>query len=304
MPAAHVFISYRRDDAAGYARAVYDALARRFGAERIFIDVDDIHAGQPFSAVIEQALAESAVLLVMIGRRWQAERDGAPPRLHDPTDLVRREVAAGLSKGLHVIPVLLDGAAMPTEAELPPELRPLAGRNAVTLHNARFADDMARLVARLDGLLGAPAGRSRRGLLLGAGAGVVALAAGAAALWLVPRGPATDRVRGTWQAEVTYGWSNARHVERFVIEGGDDGRLHGTASFLGVPRGLQEARFERDGTLAFVTRTQEVLDGRSSELVHRYRGRHDGDTLQLVMQTEGGSSPHGPVTIRARRTAP
>ena len=32
----HVFISYRRDDAAGYARAVYDALAQRFGAERVF----------------------------------------------------------------------------------------------------------------------------------------------------------------------------------------------------------------------------------------------------------------------------
>ena len=56
-----IFISYRRDDAAGYARAVNDALVRRFGADGVFIDVDDIHAGQPFSEVIQRSVGGSAV---------------------------------------------------------------------------------------------------------------------------------------------------------------------------------------------------------------------------------------------------
>jgi hypothetical protein len=72
-----VFISYRRDDSAGYARALHDALARRFGAARIFIDVDDIAAGQRFAQVIAGAVERAQVLLVLIGPRWPG---GAPRR--------------------------------------------------------------------------------------------------------------------------------------------------------------------------------------------------------------------------------
>ena len=37
-----IFISYRRDDTAGYAREIHDELARQFGADKVFIAVDDI----------------------------------------------------------------------------------------------------------------------------------------------------------------------------------------------------------------------------------------------------------------------
>src|SRR5687767_10421839 len=121
-----IFISYRRDDAAGYARAVYDELAQRFGADRVFIDVDDIDAGLPFGEVIERTIGESEVLLVLIGRRWQGESAAGTPRIGEAADMVRQEVAAGLARGTRVIPLLIDGAAMPTEAQLPDVLRPLA----------------------------------------------------------------------------------------------------------------------------------------------------------------------------------
>ena len=58
-----LFISYRRDDTAGYARALHDLLAREFGAERVFIDVDDIAAGEPFDQAIARAAGGAAVLL-------------------------------------------------------------------------------------------------------------------------------------------------------------------------------------------------------------------------------------------------
>src|SRR5882672_2571322 len=100
MRTAQIFISYRRDDAAGYARAVYDELARHFGAERVFIDVDDIAAGQAFDEVIRRAVGTSQVLLVLIGKRWLGERDGAPARISEAGDFVRIEVAAALARGM------------------------------------------------------------------------------------------------------------------------------------------------------------------------------------------------------------
>ena len=121
-----IFISYRRDDTAGYARAVYAELAKQFGAERVFIDVDDIAAGQSFADVIRGAVNSSSAVLVLIGKRWHGEHDGALGRLDDPTDFVRVEVAAALTSGASVIPVLLDGAPMPGENQLPEALRSLA----------------------------------------------------------------------------------------------------------------------------------------------------------------------------------
>ena len=150
MPSPQIFISYRRDDAAaGYARAIGDALGREFGPERVFIDVDDIGAGQCFDEVIHQAVGGSRVLLVLIGRRWLGERSGQPARIHDPLDLVQREVAAALAAGMQVIPLLLDGAAMPDPAQLPTSLQALAGRNALAIDNPRFAADLARLLDAL-----------------------------------------------------------------------------------------------------------------------------------------------------------
>src|SRR5690349_19674501 len=37
-----IFISYRREESFGHARALGDALARRFGPGQIFLDVDDL----------------------------------------------------------------------------------------------------------------------------------------------------------------------------------------------------------------------------------------------------------------------
>ena len=365
MPAAQIFISYRRDDAAGYARAVCDELARHFGAERVFMDVDDIGAGLAFDDAIRQAVGESRVLLVMIGKRWRGEREGAPPRIGEPGDFVRLEVAAALAGGLRVIPLLIDGATMPTEAELPDELRPLARRHALAIDHARFATDIERLIAALRDALGEPAAPSRpvpkpkpsltliatatatptpipttpttatpasspppKTPWLAGGVGVMLAAVALATLWqqrsasrgdgpsalpasaatLVPgaasTAPAATRaaINGRWQAEVVYDWPNARYVERFGFDG-EAGELHGSASFLGVPRGLLEGSVEPGG-LRFVTRTSEIAGSAGaavSQTLHRYRGRLVGDELRFVMQTEGGISSHRPVEFVARR---
>jgi len=322
MQQPQIFISYRRDDAAGYARAVNDELVRCFGADRVFIDVDDINAGQPFSDVIQRSVGDSAVLLALIGKRWRGERDGAEPRIFEAGDFVRQEVAAGLARGLRVIPVLLDGVAMPDPAHLPADLSALAGRNALELNNTRFADDMAHLVREVRGALGEPAAPALPARTVSKtpwrliGAAMVAVAVVVAA-WQWQRSPAPAQqgieqkpaatarapINGAWQADVTYDWDNARFSERFTFAGEAD-ELQGSASFLGVARGVLEGRVDATG-LGFVTRTSESsgAGGSGAAVVHRYRGRLAGDELRFVMQTEGASSSHVPIEFVARRIA-
>ena len=108
-------------------------------------------------------------------------------------------------------------------------------------------------------------------------------------------------INGRWQADVSYDWPNAHYTERFEFSG-EGTALQGSASFLRVDRGILEGRVDSDG-LAFVTRTRETLggDGPGQEITHRYLGQLDGDELRFVMQTEGGSSAHRPVSFVARR---
>lgn len=319
-----LFISYRRDDAAGYARALAESLGRQFGADRVFIDVDDLQAGQAFAPALARAVAQSAVLLVLIGPRWAGPATAGRARLHEPDDFVRREVALGLAGPARVIPVLLDGTPLPTAAELPDELLPMLQRQAFTLDNTRYADDLARLVAALSAAPAevtpahhrdaktAPMPRAARWP-------VVALLGGAAAVaglawWGWPRTePPPDpgvvqaaagshlALQGRWQAEVVYPWPNARYTEQFnfVFDGA---AWQGQASFLGAPRQIQQFALGPQG-LHFITLSRELGRDAGGSRVHHYRGRLQGELLQLQMQTEVDGIAEPPVPIQARRAA-
>lgn len=302
MAESRIFISYRRDDSAGFARAIGDALGQRFGRDRIWLDVDDIGAGQAFDAEIERAVGAASVLLVLIGRRWAGPVEGsALRRIDDPQDFVRHEVETGLARGMALIPLLLDGAAMPTEHELPESLSALARRQALPIDNARFDADIARLEAVLRKALAQriePDGSWRRLLLIGGVA--IALLAGGGYGWR--RSQARPPVNGNWTAAVSYDWPNANYIERFAFDG-DGPELFGKASFLRADRAIVDGRVDTDGNLVFTIRTQEqVGSGDAREVTHRYRGRLQGDEIRFTMQTEGGYSPHVPVDFVARRS--
>jgi hypothetical protein len=113
---------------------------------------------------------------------------------------------------------------------------------------------------------------------------------------------ARPSMNGEWRADVTCDWPNAHYSERFVF-GGEAGELQGSASFLGVARGIVEASAAPDG-LRFVTRTKEASGGATADTVHRYRGRLQNDEIRFVMQTGGSDSPHVPVEFVVRRATP
>jgi hypothetical protein len=149
---AKVFISYRRTDSATFSGRIYDRLAAKFGRKEIFKDVDDIPPGVNFADYIQTALRQCSVALAVIGPRWlgASTADGAR-RLDDTGDFVRLEIETALGLGLIVIPVLVEDARMPSAAELPEALRPLALINAVGVRNdPDFSRDMERLIAAVD----------------------------------------------------------------------------------------------------------------------------------------------------------
>jgi hypothetical protein len=148
--ATGIFLNYRREDTAAHAGRLHDALENRFGG-RVFMDIDTIEAGQDFIEVIQNAVGDCKVLLVMIGRQWATITNSAGQRrLDDPDDFVRTEIAEALKRDIRVIPVLVEDASMPRKEELPPDLTKLLRRNAIELSDTRWAYDVGQLIKVLE----------------------------------------------------------------------------------------------------------------------------------------------------------
>lgn len=138
-----LFISYRRSDTTGEAGRLADSLEHLMGAACVFRDADDIKAGEDFADVLQQELAGTQAVIVLIGKRWLAELKA---RLERPEpDFVRIEIATALRLGKTVIPVLLQGAELPPGDALPDDLRGLVVRQAVSLREEAWAPDTTRL---------------------------------------------------------------------------------------------------------------------------------------------------------------
>src|SRR5919197_4324531 len=129
-----VFISYRRRDTDGHAGRLAEDLRERYGEDRVFIDVDSIGGGADFQQRIQLALDSCDAAFVLIGEDWLGRRAGAPARIMDPDDWVRREAATVLRRpDVTVVPVLVEGAPLPTAADLPPDLERLPRLQAAEL---------------------------------------------------------------------------------------------------------------------------------------------------------------------------
>ena len=77
------------------------------------------------------------------------------------------EIVAALSRNIRVIPILLDGATMPSATALPEPLRALTKRNAIDISNSRFDSDVERLVDAVGKALGQPDSIRLRRLIRG-----------------------------------------------------------------------------------------------------------------------------------------
>ncbi|HEX6222042.1 MAG TPA: TIR domain-containing protein [Acidimicrobiia bacterium] len=141
-----VFLSYRREDAEASTGRLRDRLIDSFGESAVFLDVDDIKTGENFRVVISGEITECDAVCVVIGRRWATvERDGHR-RLFFQDDPVRREIVGALEAEVPIIPVLVDGAALPAGGELPEAIRPLLDQDAIELRADSYDDDVDALI--------------------------------------------------------------------------------------------------------------------------------------------------------------
>ena len=142
-----IFISYRRDDSAGWSGRLSDRLKNHFPSNQIFMDVDTIDPGVDFVEAVEEVVSACDVLIAVIGSRWLTSSDRTGKRRLDiAEDLVRLEIATALKRGIRVVPVLVEGATMPEVGELPDDLKALVRRNALEIGHIRFDADSEHLV--------------------------------------------------------------------------------------------------------------------------------------------------------------
>src|SRR5215471_18893409 len=154
MATRKIFINYRRDDSRADAGRLYDRLHGRY-PDRVFRDVGSLEPGIEWHEAIERVLGSSDACIVVIGPRWLSIADtNGKRRLDDPRDTVRKEVATALGNGMRVFPVLVGGAKMPAEEDLPEELQSLARRNALEITEQDFDEDVTKLARAIERTLG------------------------------------------------------------------------------------------------------------------------------------------------------
>lgn len=313
-----VFISYRRSDSGGYAGRLFDILSAHFGKENIFMDLDTIEGGDNFSAVIDQKIGASDVLVAVIGSQWVtiADQHGSR-RLDNPQDFVRLEIGKALARGIRVIPVLVGGASLPHKEDLPNDLRPLCDHQAVEIRDAYFHSDAEHLAETLHKAvhgtgLDREAIQKRWVPALLVGLAVLVILLGV--LLFRSKGPAGSSqaseqkaavappadIAGTWNATVKYDWGDS-YPEVFDFEVTNN-EVSGTASFLKTDRGILDGRITGN-QISFTTKSLSSLDSgeRTSEDKHYYKGTVDNGAIRFTMITDSGIESHVPIHFVANR---
>jgi hypothetical protein len=143
VASSSVFVCYRRRDTQDEAVALARYLRRELGSD-VFLDLD-IAPGEDFQKVIARRMQRSSLVLVLIGPDWL---DAVGQRTHT-YDFVHSEVALALRANVRVVPVLVRGAPMPREDQLPDALKPLARRQAFVLDLGYNAEAQLAAVAGL-----------------------------------------------------------------------------------------------------------------------------------------------------------
>lgn len=188
-----IFISYRTVDGAKDASRLADDLGRVFGNDQVFLDRQDLRGGGSWRQQIGATMGARPVVLLLVTPGFIGARhpDGRP-RIEDPDDPVRVEIESALAVGAALMPLRVDGTAMPRANELPAAIRPLSEHHALPLRTDDWtAQDLPRIVRDIERLGVARtdrtswrAGRGRWRLALAACAGLALMGWGLLMPWL------------------------------------------------------------------------------------------------------------------------
>ena len=146
--AGKIFVNYRRGDVRDAAARLRDKLADALGESEVFMDVDNLLAGERFDLKLKEALAGTEIFLAVIGPRWMELLEA---RMESgERDYVREEIAAALAAGIPVIPVLMDRAPLPKAASLPEDIRELVLYHEHDIVYESFGRDVQALIEAIE----------------------------------------------------------------------------------------------------------------------------------------------------------
>ena len=150
---AKIFVSYRRSDTEAITGRIFDRMKSHYGDGNVIIDIDSFPFGHDFRSAITTEIEACDAVIAVIGQHWAG--DGERRRIDEENDFVRIEIEAALARNIPLVPLLVDGAAMPAPSELPSGLQPLAFRNGAEVDLGRdFHVHIDRIIRSLDRSLG------------------------------------------------------------------------------------------------------------------------------------------------------
>jgi len=158
-----IFINYRRQDSAGHAAQLAERLQGDYDEDAVFFDQSTIKSGEAFPRALKAAVDESQIVIALIGRNWLKCKtdDEKRRRLDCKKDWVREELRRAFllrkdGQNRLIIPVLVEGASMPKESDLPTPLKPLYNCNALVMPGIGriWREAYCALLKRIDEKLG------------------------------------------------------------------------------------------------------------------------------------------------------
>ena len=250
MASPSIFMSYRRGDTAGYAGRLLDRLSARFGSDRVFMDVEDLRPGEDFAQAIQDRIAHCAVVLVVIGPQWLTLLRSHSP---DEKDYVCLETEAALKAGSAVIPVLVGGASMPREVDLPQSLQELSRREALDIRDISFDADVRRLIDAAETVSGLRALEQ------------------------------ANELTGTWTARMEKRGMPSWRI-RLYLEAVAD-KLYGSVEYPTGTGSIHDGKIEGHRFSFYTSHTPQFASERA---ITRFEGELVGDSLRLLTADDFG----------------
>jgi hypothetical protein len=156
LPVPRIAISNRLAETSITGR-IFDRLVAHFGKYAVLrLEGISIPIAVSFREYLKTIFSETDITLVVVGKDWFGKYESGRRRIDNPNDLVRVEVEVALQSGMPVVPVLVEGAAMPHADDLPDSLKDLVYRNGQDVDPGRdFDRHFERLIGSMEPILAA-----------------------------------------------------------------------------------------------------------------------------------------------------
>ena len=142
-----ILVSLRQDSNSPLGDDVVASLALHFGLQHTHLLEDEQD--------IRRVLGFTRVLVVVIDRNWLTpyRPSSAVPR-SAITDSLHIALAEAFRKHKLIVPVLIDGARMPGQTELPPDIAFFSRHHGLSVQDEDFLTDMEQVIDQIDTQIG------------------------------------------------------------------------------------------------------------------------------------------------------